>query len=364
LKKISIIITDLRGGGTERLHIYLAKYWHELGYKVNFVLMEKKGELIDILPEGVEVVDLGVRRLRHVVWPLIRYINSVKPDIIIAAVWPLTSIAFMSWFLAGKPGRMYLSEHSHLSTSCKHEINTAKWLIKLIMRISYPFASGIVAVSAGVKSDLCKLARLHDSKVNVIYNPSAIGVSPHQESIAIRQQLWGVGFDNHILSVGALKEQKDHVTLIKAFSQLPASLNAKLTILGEGSIRLELEKLITQLGLVNKVAMPGFVLDPYTWFRSADLFVLSSRWEGFGNVIVEALECGVPVVSTDCQSGPAEILKNGLYGELVPIQNPNALAKAMAKSLNKTHDREALLFRASDFSVEKIANEYLDLFLQ
>lgn len=363
MNKVSIVITDLRGGGTERLHIHLAKYWRECGFIVDFVLLKKSGELINLVPDDIGVVDLNLNRLRYVVQPLTKYFKKTKPDLIIAAVWPLTSIAIVSWLLAGKPGRLFVSEHSHLSISCTHEINTPKWLMAAIISSTYPFASGVIAVSEGVKSDICKLGRLSDSKVNVIYNPSAIGISSIQKSVVNMRQLWGESFDHHILSVGALKQQKDHATLIKAFALLPASLNAKLTILGEGPLRTDLEALIIQLGLQTRVSMPGFILDPYPWFRSADLFVLSSRWEGFGNVIVEAMECGVPVVSTDCKSGPSEILRNGQYGKLVPIQNPNALAVAILESLLTKHDRESLVQRANDFSINKIANEYLDLML-
>jgi glycosyltransferase involved in cell wall biosynthesis len=127
-------------------------------------------------------------------------------------------------------------------------------------------------------------------------------------------------------------------------------------------LRTKLDDLIAELGLQSRVAMPGFTTDPYPWCRTADLFVLSSQWEGFGNVLVEALECGVPVVSTDCASGPAEILENGRYGTLVPISAPSALAKAMAASLSKLHDREALMKRASTFSVRNISNQYLEYF--
>ena len=117
--------------------------------------------------------------------------------------------------------------------------------------------------------------------------------------------------------------------------------------------------LIDQLGLHDRVVLPGFVTDPYPWFRSADLFVLSSRWEGFGNVIVEALECGVPVVSTNCLSGPAEILENGRYGKLVPVQDIEAIADAIVNSLAEPHDRELLMRRAQDFSVRKTSDQYI-----
>ena len=133
-------------------------------------------------------------------------------------------------------------------------------------------------------------------------------------------------------------------------------------ILGEGDLRPAMERQIAELGLQDRVALPGFFQDPYPWFRSADLFVLSSDWEGFGNVIVEALECGVPVVSTDCPSGPAEILENGRYGRLVPVGDVDALANAIIVTLHETPDRQALMNRAKDFSVDKISDEYLSYF--
>ena len=143
---------------------------------------------------------------------------------------------------------------------------------------------------------------------------------------------------------------------------LPHSLNAKLTILGEGVLRPDLEALIKILGISNRVSLPGFVLDPVPWFRTADLFVLSSSWEGLPTVMIEALECGVPVVSTDCPSGPAEILDNGRYGRLVPVGDATALAAAIQASLQELHDHDTLRRRAQDFAVPMIADQYLAYF--
>lgn len=217
-------------------------------------------------------------------------------------------------------------------------------------------------VSEGVKRDLCAMARLPLDSMKVIYNPTAVGLKPIEVEPVLRERLWGSPSDHCILSVGTLKAQKDHKTLIEAFALLPKRLNAKLAILGEGSLRPELEMLVRRLGLEGRVLMPGFVLDPYPWYQTADLFVLSSRWEGFGNVIVEALECGVPVVSTDCPSGPAEILQNGRFGSLVPVQDKVAMADAITRALQQSVDRVALRRRAEDFSVPNIAAQYLRCF--
>jgi glycosyltransferase involved in cell wall biosynthesis len=220
-----------------------------------------------------------------------------------------------------------------------------------------------MAVSEGVKQDLCRLGAFADERVTVIYNPVARGlVNPAPVETALRQKLWGPGFNHHVLAVGSFKTQKNFPLLIRAFAQLPQSLKAKLIVVGEGVLRPELEMLVLELGLQDRVALPGFALDPSCWYRSADLFVLSSSWEGFGNVIVEALECGVPAVSTDCPSGPAEILANGRYGRLVPVGDATALAAAIQASLLEAHDHEALRRRAQDFAVPKIAEQYLAYF--
>jgi len=261
--------------------------------------------------------------------------------------------------LSGMRNSLFLSDHEHLSHAYLGQHRVRPVYLKNLIRFTYPLASGVIAVSQGVKDDLCRLGNLSEKRVKVIYNPAAIGISPVRESSDTSDRLWGEGFTFHLLAVGRLSVEKDFRTLIKAFSLLPKSLKAKLIILGEGSSRKELEELVMQFGLTERVALPGFVVDPYPFFRSADLFVLSSEWEGFGNVIVEALECGLPVVSTDCPSGPSEILEDGRYGRLVPVGDHVALAAAMVKSLSEEHDREALMKRAKDFSVRKISDEYL-----
>ncbi|MBE0623743.1 MAG: glycosyltransferase [Burkholderiales bacterium] len=344
------------------MHVYLANDWHARGIQVDFALMQRSGELLNLLLDEIGIIELGAARIRQVILPLARYLRKARPDIVLAGMWPLTSAAVLSWWLAGKPGRLYLSDHNVLSISSARELGISPRFLGAVMSLTYPSANGLIAVSHGVRQDMCELGGFSESKVRVIYNPTAIGVSPHREPMLIKEELWGAGFDCHILSVGTLKAQKDHASLIKAFSLLPLSLNAKLTILGDGPLRADLNKLVDDLGLHDRVAVPGFVVDPYPWFRSADLFVLSSRWEGFGNVIVEALECGVPVVSTDCQSGPAEILANGRYGKLVPVEDPAALAAGIVESLKQPVDRDRLMERAKDFAIGTISDQYLAYF--
>src|SRR5690606_15955724 len=164
-------------------------------------------------------------------------------------------------------------------------------------------------------------------------------------------------------TVGTLKAVKRFDVAIEAFSRLPASLGATLCIVGEGPERRTLQAKIEELGMEGRVLLVGYRADTVPWYASADLLVLSSDYEGFGNVIVEAMEQGVPVVSTDCPSGPREILEDGRYGRLVPVGDAEALASAMLESLQSLHDYAALKARAQDFAVDKVADEYLDLLL-
>ena len=359
--KISIILPDLRGGGAERLHVNLAKEWIKHGYLVEFFLMKKQGELLSILPNKSKVLSPEVDRIRNFVLPIRKYLRINKPDIVLSAMWPMTSITTLAWILSGKKGKLFLSDHVILGISAVNELFLPYRLIGLSLKVTYPFATGIIAVSRSVRSDLCDLGKFSSCDVKVINNPAALGIPLHS-SDKHNYKLWGKGYDYHILSVGTLKFEKNHKSLIKSFSYIAKKYNAKLIILGDGDQRSNLEALVIKLGLENHVSMPGFFLDPYPWYKSADLFVLSSLWEGFGNVIVEALECGVPVVSTD-SGGPSEILDGGIYGRLVPIDDCDALTTAISESLQQSFDANLLINRAQDFSLVKISQEYLDYFL-
>jgi len=354
-----IILPNLCGGGAERLHVNLANDWVIRGFDVEFALLRKEGELIQLLDPTISVIGLNVDRIRNAVIPLAVHLRKSQPKVVLAAMWPLTSAMVLAWVLSGRKGKLFLSDHEHLTSSYIGRGRAKPSYLKNLIRFSYPLASGVVAVSRGVKEDLCGLGNLPEHKVRVIYNPAAIGIPSKREAPSANVQLWGAGVGFRILTVGRLAPQKDHATLIKAFALLPEDINAKLVILGEGPLRAELEALVTQLKLDGHVLLPGFMVDPYPWFLSADLFVLSSLWEGFGNVIVEAFECGLPVVSTNCPSGPAEIMADGHFGKLVPVNDPAALAAAIAESLNISHDGAALKRRAQDFSVRKISDEYL-----
>lgn len=359
-KKIIIILPNLSGGGAERLHVNLANDWLNRGFEVHLILINKKGELIELLSNKIKIIDLAVTRLRKSIIPLAFHIKKINPDIVLAAMWPLTSIAVISWILTGFKGKLFLSEHENLSASYLSQYRVSPFYLKNLIRISYPIATGVIAVSNGVKNDLCYLGKLPENSVKVIYNPVSTGLNKVTQTNLDVSNLWGHKTELRILSVGRLTKQKDHATLIRAFALLPKSISAKLVILGEGSLREELVKLIISLGLQKRVHLPGYIIDPKPWFLSANLFALSSIWEGFGNVIVEALEYGLPIVSTDCPSGPSEILEDGKFGILIPVGDPLCFSKAIMRSFNQTHNALLLKERALDFTISNKSSEYLN----
>lgn len=356
--KIAILLPDLRPGGAERMRLQMANLWLSQGHQIEFVLCEKKGVLLESLPKGASIYSLRAPRLRSAISPLVRYLRTSEPDALLSAMWPLTVIAPLAARVARFPGRVVVSEHAPQSLSYRSRGAIHNALMRATMLVGYRLANGLVGVSSGVADDMARLSWMDRSAINVIHNPAATG-RVVCAGYALPPAL--VGRDGPILlAVGNLKAVKRHDLLIRAFAKMPVS-NATLCILGEGEERDGLEALIASLGLHGRVLLAGYQADPAPWYAHADVFVLSSDHEGFGNVIVEALEHGLPVVSTNCPTGPNEILEDGKYGTLVPVGDVHALAKAMETALCGEHDRAVLKARAQEFGVDKAATAYLDL---
>jgi glycosyltransferase involved in cell wall biosynthesis len=357
---ISLLLPDLRGGGAERVAVNLANSFAQRGYAVDMVLMSAKGEFLADLLHGVRVVDLKVNRLRGVLFPLVRYLRQSRPAALLVCMWPLTVVALWARMLARVPTRMVVAEHTTWSRDEIASSSWGRWKVSNTMHYAFSGADSIVTVSNGAADDLARFANIDRNGITVIYNP-VVSDSKPPASAPLAPAGWWTGPHYKVLAVGTLKTIKDYGTLLHAFARLRQQVDARLLILGEGECRFALEAQARQLGIDASVFMPGFVKDISPYYQQADLHVLSSTGEGFGNVIVEALAVGTPVVSTDCPSGPREILRDGQFGRLVPVGDAAALAVAMAESLVATHDTAALMARAQDFSIDKAADRYLEL---
>jgi len=354
---ISILLPDLKGGGAERVAVNLANSFIQRGYPVDMVLLTATGEFLAELSPEIRVVDLRVKRTRHALLPLVRYLRQVRPAAMLACMWPLTVSALWARRLASVPTRLVVAEHTTWSRSTLLSRWSVGWQVRTTMHHFFPGADAIVTVSQGAADDLAHFASLDRNAIAVIYNP-VVGDAKLRVSAPLPPVGWWTGPHRKVLAVGTLKLIKDYATLLTAFAQLCQRVDARLLILGEGECRLALDAQARKLGVAANVFMPGFVKDPSPYFGRADLHVLSSTGEGFGNVIVEALAVGTPVVSTNCQSGPYEILSGGKFGRLVPVGDAVALAVAMADSLAATHDTSALKARARYFSIDKAVDQY------
>ena len=356
-RKIAILLPNLRAGGAERMRVHMAREWLCRGIDVDFVLCQKQGELLSQVPHGARLVDLHAPKVRNAVFPLARYLHCEKPNVLLAAMWPLTAIAPLAMILSGLKASVAISEHAPLSLGYASWGKIHRFALRSSTALSYRLSSIRIAVSSGVADDMAMLSCMPRSSFTVIYNPAG---SKHEQGPRAHPAMLESVRGSLIISVGTLAPVKRHDLLIDAFARIASRMDATLCILGEGTERGALESQIQRLGLLGRVLLAGYVADPSLWYARANLFALTSDHEGFGNVIVEALDHGVPVVSTDCPSGPREILQDGKYGTLVPVGDVDALAQAMLASLHTTHDHAAMKARARDFAVDTIADQYLD----
>ena len=226
-----------------------------------------------------------------------------------------------------------------------------------LIRTIYRRADSLIAISEGVKRDLIESFDIEPEKVEVIYNPVITDEVYELMNESVSHPFFSTP-DPVYIGVGRLTEQKNFSHLIRSFNEVVSRQDAKLIILGKGDREQQLKNLCSELSISDHVSFPGFVDNPYKYMSKSDVFVLSSKWEGFGNVIVEAMACGTQVVATDCESGPAEILENGRYGHLVPVDQVQTLANMMEDALDNPYNDQLLQERASDFHVNKIAPQY------
>ncbi|MCU0549999.1 MAG: glycosyltransferase [Leptolyngbya sp. Prado105] len=330
---VAIFLRGLYGGGAEKAMLNLARGFIDRGLQVDLVLARAAGPYLEQVQPGIRIVDLKAEWVPSSLPKLIRYLRQNHPKTLIAALHYPCEIALWAKRLAGVSTRIIVSEHNHLSLEAKRTPQLSVQLTPTAARLFYPWADGIVAVSQGVANDLAQITRLARDRIQVVYNPIVL---PELFTLAqqpIEHPWFRPNSPPVVLAVGRLHPQKDFLTLIRAFAQVRKVQPARLMILGDGPEQERLTALVEALGLTEDVALLGFVQNPYAYMSRANVFVLSSAWEGLGNVLVEAIALGTPVVSTDCESGPAEILAHGKYGILTPVGDSEAIAQAILKVL-------------------------------
>jgi glycosyltransferase involved in cell wall biosynthesis len=334
-RPIAFFLPSVRGGGAQRVIVNLVQGITERGLPVDVVLTVAEGVFLDQLPPAARMVDLGARRLIGSLAPLAGYLRRERPRVLVSSMSHANLIALWAAKIARRGTPVIVTVHNTMSQSTRQRDGTGGALESHLLRTFYPWATCVVAVSGGAADDLARTSGLLRERVQVVYNPV---ITPALLALAgeTPDHPWLVpGQPPVILGVGRLTPQKDFPTLIRAFAEVRRHRAARLIILGEGEGRAELEALVGALGLTDDVALPGFRDNAMAYMAGSAIFVLSSAWEGLPTVLIEALAAGTRVVSTDCPSGPREILQEGRLGALVPVGDAHALAAAIGDGLDR-----------------------------
>lgn len=332
--RIAFFLPSLCGGGAERVIVNLAQAIAERGLPVDVVVASAEGELMGQLPPGVRLVDLGARRVLGSLGPLTGYLRRERPRVLVSSMSHANLVALWAGKLARQATPVVVTVHNTMSQSTPQQGAMGGWLWPRLLHSFYPWADQVVAVSRGAADDLARTARLPRDRIRVVYNPVITPALLDRAAHAPDHPWFAAGEPPVVLGVGRLNRQKDFGTLIRAFAEVRRTRAVRLIILGDGEERAALERLVGELSLAADVALPGFRDDAASFMGHSALFVLSSAWEGLPTVLIEALAAGSRVVSTDCPSGPREILQEGRLGALVPVGNPAALAAAMIEALD------------------------------
>jgi len=320
------------------------------------------------LDPAVRLVKLRASHAISAVFPLARYLRENRPDGLLAAKDRANQTAVMASRLARVETRVVTRLGTTISASISHRDPFSRFFRRLPPRLTYRMADAVVAVSKGVARDLAAMTGLCESSITVIPNPVITPDLFDRAAMPSGHPWIKTGAEDPekpvILGMGRLTRQKDFQTLVRAFGIVKAHRPCRLIILGEGGDRPKLEALAADLGLSRDVSLPGFAANPYSYLSRASLFVLSSAWEGSPNALTEALALGVPVVSTNCPSGPREILEDGTYGPIVPVGDHKALAKAMLRTLDAPLEKGLLRKAARAYTQEEASRRYLELLIR
>lgn len=362
MKSICVVATTLGSGGAERVAANISAYYKEIGYKVTILLFRKQGAYLSHVPSDIEVVGLESRRGWRLALEIIPVLRSIDADIVISTVRDANVFVGLAAVLC--KSRMIFREANTLD-ELKYMGGVARLKRKLLMRLSYFFADGIIANSNDTKRDLVKYRIAPAKKISVIGNPVLYEGFEKKANEPVSNHWISSGRYKIVLNVGRNHKQKNQELLLRSFSHVVKVIdNARLIIIGEGEERASLARLTEELGLQRFVDFMDFTANPFPFYKKADVFVLSSRWEGFGNVIVEAMSVGTPVISTNCPGGPKEILNYGEYGVLVESNNEWDMASETIKCLRSppSHEfRERIKKRSMEYTLANVASRYLSI---
>lgn len=360
MKKLAAFMPSLDGGGAERVTILLLNELAKRGYSIDLLVANSKGVYREMVHPAINIIDFEKNRIATCLLPLKRYLQTNQPASLLSVMNYTNVIAILAKKLAGVKCRLVLTEHNNAEQALRNSPSFKYKIVNWLTQWLYRRADVVVCVSEGVADSIHNVLGIPREQLSVIYNPVIHpGISLNADKEISHPFLPDNGVPL-LVAVGRLTAQKNFPNLIQAFKLVRQTIPAKLAILGEGEERDRLTTLTASLGLEQDILMPGFVDNPYAWMRRADVFVLSSSWEGLPTVLIEALACGAKVVSTDCPSGPIEILENGRWGELVKMEDAEALAEGIKKILS-VEQRLLLEQRLEVFTIGYATDKYIEI---
>ena len=358
--RIVFFLWDFGQAGAETVALRLSNYLSDKGHEVRILTINSKDQLSQRLNTEVKLTTFNKTRIISSLIPLIRFMRTQNIDCFVANVWPVTVVSVIaSFFCSGFRQKLFLVEHTDLSGESKHRSTLFKFFQRLSISILYNKAYKVITVSNGVREDLISKG-LKREKTKVIHDPAYPNLAEDKVHYEEGKKKWFKQDCLKISAVGHSKKHKNYPNLINAIDILKnkRKINCHVIIAGEGSERNKIEALIHQKKLTNEITLVGYISNPLNLIEESDLFVLSSSQEGFGMVIVEALSLGKTVVSTDCPSGPSEIIGDNEFGYLCRVDNPSDLAEKIEHAKDNNIDPEKLINRSKEFSLDKIGPLY------
>ncbi|HEY4930157.1 MAG TPA: glycosyltransferase [Terriglobales bacterium] len=359
--RVALFHPSLIHGGIQRVFVNLARGFLKHGLMVDMVQATREGNFRDQIPPGVRLIDLGATRALTSLFPLVGYLRRDRPDVVISGATQTNIVAVWAKRLARITVKVVLTEHNVISAITADAPMMRTRMTPFLVRRFYPWADELVAVSQGAARDLSRTMAEHNCKIHVIYNP-IIGPEFWQRATEPFNDS-RIESDTRpmVLAVGRLHYHKDYPTLLRAFAILRRSIDARLVFLGDGEERSALEALRQELGLETSVSFLGNVANPLPYMKRAKALALSSVVEALPTVLIEALALDLPIVATDCPTGPREVLCNGTYGKLVPVGDSEQMADSIVDVL-RAASKPAIPAQALErFQHDLVIDQYLAL---
>jgi glycosyltransferase involved in cell wall biosynthesis len=357
---LAVLVASLFHGGVGKMRVHLINEIARRGYKVDLLIADRNSPYMELVDPRVRIINVHTTNAITGVPFVAAYLLRARPRVMLSQRIRVNALALRARSLTRAQTRMFVTANTNMTRELEALRPEKRVRHLATMRRYFPRNDGIIAISQGVAKDLASLIDWPLTRIQVAPNPVVTPDLPGLARSPLDHPWFAPGQPPVIMGVGRLEPQKDFPTLMRAFARVRTQQPARLIILGEGKQRDELQDLATELGVTEDVQIPGFAKNPYAYMARAALFVFSSRWEGLGNVLIEALAIGTPVVSTNCPDGPSEILEEGRYGLLVPVGDVEALAMAMRQTLAHPPERSRLQAAAQRYTLERSATAYIE----